>query len=216
MSDIDSDSDSYMNFCEGCGVEFMDSYVDAESGEEDRCQECIRAMRIGASESAMEDWCERKIKRKAKRENISEARARANFSWDFEDWANKSSSDVDVDSDDGAEEAIGEEARGATRKKAFEVFNTALTNGRPAPGPGDPLPTNASPYEETEEEPAGQRARMRRPYPKLQGNTSLVEKKARERKKPATEGGRVLRSGRTYRDLVSSKEDAGYEADAEE
>ena len=61
-----------MKFCEDCGTDFNDSDVDAQSGEEDRCQECIRSMRVGVSAFAVEEWVDRKIKRKAKREKCYE------------------------------------------------------------------------------------------------------------------------------------------------
>lgn len=211
----DSSSDPHMNFCESCGADFTNSDVDAESGEEDRCQGCIRYMRLESSPSAMEAWFERKIKRKAKTDNISEEQARANFSWDVEDWRHESSSDVDVDSDDGAEEAVAQkEGRGLTRKRGFEVVGEVGTDdGRTVSDPDKLVPIQ---QDVTEKGRPVKRARLREVSPRLQGNTNVIEKSARQQKELVVEGGRVLRSGKSYRYPVSLNQDAGYDADAEE
>ena len=216
MSETDNDSDSIsdMNFCEGCGVDFYDSEVDAGEGEWDRCQECINAMRFEASgQDVLEEWFDKKIKRKARRENISEARATAEFmlSWKIEDWIHQELSDDDGDDGDSGDggdvaegAALGVEAKGTVRKRSFDVSNDQVGTDNDGASSGlketTPPVANATQQEETAKERPKKRAKTRKKTsPKLQGDTDLVEKKKpRQRQKLPTKGSRVLRSGRKY------------------
>ena len=158
-------------------------------------------MRVGVSLSAIEAWTERKIKRKMKREKISRKQARAGFSWDVEDWRHEESSDVDGEFDEGAEEVVEEEeggkSRGATGKRGFEVGDQVESlNGGQGLKPERTMPTQRQAA--VEARPV-KRAKLQRGDPEPQINTSAVEKE-----------------GRPQRQLISLKEDAGYDADAEE